>query len=115
MAPTGSFKDGSFPQARAGAGQIVGQLVAGGLSIDATIDALETKGLARRLAEPNLVARSGQKASFLAGGEFPIPVAQKDGIVTIEFKKYGVSLEFTPTVLKDGLIIARYRSGSICG
>ena len=84
--------------------QIVGQLVAGGLSIDATIDALETKGLARRLAEPNLVARSGQKASFLAGGEFPIPVAQKEGVVTIEFKKYGVSLEFTPTVLKDGLI-----------
>lgn len=98
------FKDGSFPQSRAGAGQIVGQLVAGGLSIDATIDALETKGLARRLAEPNLVARSGQKASFLAGGEFPIPVAQKDGVITVEFKKYGVSLEFTPTVLKDGLI-----------
>lgn len=98
------FEDGAFPQARAGAGQIVGQLVAGGLSIDATIDALETKGLARRLAEPNLVARSGQKASFLAGGEFPIPVAQKEGVVTIEFKKYGVSLDFTPTVLKDGLI-----------
>jgi pilus assembly protein CpaC len=98
------FEEGAFDQARAGAGQIVGQLVAGGLSIDATIDALETKGLARRLAEPNLVARSGQKASFLAGGEFPIPVAQKEGVVTIEFKKYGVSLEFTPTVLKDGLI-----------
>ena len=91
-------------QSRAGTGQIVGQLVAGGLSIDATIDALETKGLARRLAEPNLVARSGEKASFLAGGEFPIPVASSEGSITVEFKKYGVSLEFTPTVLADGLI-----------
>jgi pilus assembly protein CpaC len=94
-----------FPQqVRAGTGQIVGQLVAGGLSIDATIDALEDRGLARRLAEPNLVARSGEKASFLAGGEFPIPVAQSEGTVTVEFKQYGVSLEFMPTVLKDGLI-----------
>lgn len=92
------------PQVRAGSGQIVGQFVAGGLSIDATIDALETKGLARRLAEPNLVARSGEKASFLAGGEFPIPVASDEGGITIEFKKYGVSLEFTPTVLSDGLV-----------
>ncbi|MGL4490807.1 MAG: type II and III secretion system protein family protein [Rhizobiaceae bacterium] len=91
-------------QTRAGVGQVVGQLVAGGFSIDATIDALETRGLARRLAEPNLVARSGQKASFLAGGEFPIPVASDDGAITIEFKKYGVGLEFTPTVLADGLI-----------
>ncbi len=95
---------GKAPQVRAGTGQIVGQLIAGGLSIDATIDALETRGLARRLAEPNLVARSGQKASFLAGGEFPIPVASDNGAITIEFKKYGVSLEFTPTVLSDGLI-----------
>jgi pilus assembly protein CpaC len=98
------FEDGAFPQPRASTGQIVGQLVAGGLSIDATIDALETRGLARRLAEPNLVARSGQKASFLAGGEVPIPVAADNGSITVEYKKYGVSLEFTPTVLADGLI-----------
>ncbi len=88
----------------AGAGQVIGQFVMGGLQIDAQIDALEDLGLARRLAEPNLIARSGEKASFLAGGEFPIPVAQDGGNVTIEFKKYGVSLEFTPTVLADGLI-----------
>jgi pilus assembly protein CpaC len=100
-----TFEFGEFPQQiKAGTGQIIGQLVAGGLSIDATIDALEDRGLARRLAEPNLVARSGEKASFLAGGEFPIPVAQSEGTITIEFKKYGVGLEFTPTVLKDGLI-----------
>lgn len=103
---TAAFAEGSdiFKQAKAGTGQVVGQLLAGGLSIDATIDALETRGLARRLAEPNLVARSGQKASFLAGGEFPIPVSSDNGKVTVEFKKYGVSLEFTPTVLADGLI-----------
>ncbi len=98
------FKEGSFPQPRANTGQIVGQLVAGGLSIDATIDALETRGLARRLAEPNLVARSGQKASFLAGGEVPIPLAADNGAISVQYKKYGVSLEFTPTVLADGLI-----------
>jgi pilus assembly protein CpaC len=98
-----AFK-GFTEQKMAGAGQLIGQFVMGGLQIDAQIDALETKGLARRLAEPNLIARSGEKASFLAGGEFPIPVAQSGGNVTIEFKKYGVSLEFTPTVLADGLI-----------
>jgi pilus assembly protein CpaC len=96
--------DGFTEQNLAGAGQIIGQFVMGGLQIDAQIDALETRGLARRLAEPNLIARSGEKASFLAGGEFPIPVAQTGGAVTIEFKKYGVSLDFTPTVLADGLI-----------
>lgn len=96
--------DGFTKQNLAGAGQIIGQFVMPGLQIDAQIDALETRGLARRLAEPNLIARSGEKASFLAGGEFPIPVAQSGGNVTIEFKKYGVSLDFTPTVLADGLI-----------
>ncbi len=96
--------DGFTEQTLAGNGQIIGQFVLPGLQIDAQIDALEDRGLARRLAEPNLVARSGEKASFLAGGEFPIPVAQSGGAVTIEFKKYGVGLEFTPTVLADGLI-----------
>jgi pilus assembly protein CpaC len=85
-------------------GQIVGRLLAPGVSVDVTLKALEDKGLARRLAEPNLIARSGEKASFLAGGEFPIPVAGSQGSVTIEFKKYGVGLEFSPKVLSDGLI-----------
>ena len=85
-------------------GQIVGRLLGPGVSVDVTLKALENKGLARRLAEPNLIARSGEKASFLAGGEFPIPVAGSQGAVTIEFKKYGVGLEFSPKVLSDGLI-----------
>ena len=53
------------------------------------------------LAEPNLTAMSGETASFLVGGEFPIPVALRDNVVTIEFKQYGVSLAFVPTVLSQ--------------
>ncbi|TGS89967.1 secretin, partial [Mesorhizobium sp. M2D.F.Ca.ET.178.01.1.1] len=75
-----------------------------GVSIDIAIKALEERGLARRLAEPNLIARSGQTASFLAGGEFPIPVSEENGKIIVSYKKYGVSLDFTPTVLKDGLV-----------
>jgi pilus assembly protein CpaC len=76
----------------------------GGLSIDVALNALEQKGLARSLAEPNLVALSGDTASFLAGGEFPIPVPGSLGSVTLEYKRYGVGLAFTPTVLRAGLI-----------
>ena len=68
------------------------------------INALEQKGIARSLAEPNLVALSGDTASFLAGGEYPIPVAGSFGSVTVDYKKYGVGLAFTPTVLGRGLI-----------
>ena len=81
----------------------------GGENIDIQLRALEEKGVIRTLAEPNLVALSGDTASFLAGGEFPIPVASKDNEITIEFKKFGVSLDFTPTVLGDGLVNLRVR------
>lgn len=81
----------------------------GGENIDVRIRALEEKGVIRTLAEPNLVALSGDTASFLAGGEFPIPVGSKDNEITIEFKKFGVSLDFTPTVLGDGLVNLRVR------
>lgn len=69
--------------------------------LNVRLTALEQKGLARTLAEPNLVALSGQEANFLAGGEIPIPVAQADnaGAITIEFKEFGVGLRFTPTVM----------------
>ncbi|RWE10439.1 MAG: type II and III secretion system protein family protein [Mesorhizobium sp.] len=88
----------------AGTGEIIGSLLSNGLSIDIAIKALEERGLARRLAEPNLIARSGQTASFLAGGEFPIPVSEDNGKISVTYKKYGVGLDFTPTVLKDGLL-----------
>jgi pilus assembly protein CpaC len=67
-------------------------------------NALKTQGLGRILAEPNLVATSGQEASFLAGGEFPVPVPQDFGTITIQWKKFGVALVFTPTVLDGGKI-----------
>ena len=85
-------------------GFIIGRLVANGLSADVLINMLEQQGVARSLAEPNLVALSGDTASFLAGGEYPIPVAGSFGSVTVDYKKYGVGLAFTPTVLGGGLI-----------
>lgn len=85
-------------------GFMVGRMVASGVSADVLINALEKKGVARSLAEPNLVALSGDTASFLAGGEYPIPVASQYGQVTVTYKKYGVGLAFTPTVLNHGLI-----------
>jgi pilus assembly protein CpaC len=85
-------------------GSILGTILTGGVDADVLIQALEQRGLARRLAEPNLIALSGDTATFLAGGEFPFPVGQTDNTVTLEFKKFGVSLAFTPTVLTDGVI-----------
>jgi pilus assembly protein CpaC len=85
-------------------GYIAANLVAKGLNIDVMVNALEERGLARKLAEPNLVALSGDTASFLAGGEFPIPVSSNLGQISVEYKRYGVSLAFTPTVLSSGVI-----------
>src|SRR6185436_12680420 len=75
-----------------------------GLQADGLLQALEERGVIRRLAEPNLTALSGDTASFLAGGEFPIPVSSTLGSTTVEWKKYGVGLAFTPTVLGDSVI-----------
>jgi pilus assembly protein CpaC len=82
-------------------GFLVGQL---SNRLQIAVNALETQGAARSLAEPNLVALSGDTASFLAGGEFPVPVPGSLGTVTIDYKKFGVGLAFTPTVLNGGLI-----------
>lgn len=83
-----------------------------GSNFNATLDALERKGAITTLAEPTLIALSGETANFLAGGEFPIPTAQSGGgtggsgnqAITVEFKPFGVGLAFTPTVLADGVI-----------
>lgn len=72
---------------------------AGSASLSALLDALEDEGLFKVLAEPNLVAISGERAEFLAGGEFPIPVAQGNGAVSVQFREYGVGVQFTPMVL----------------
>ncbi|WP_338502759.1 type II and III secretion system protein family protein [Sphingomonas kaistensis] len=85
-----------------------------GTNFNLTLDALERKGAITTLAEPTLIALSGETANFLAGGEFPIPTVQGNGgggtdtngsrAITVEFKPFGVSLAFTPTVLADGVI-----------
>ncbi len=69
------------------------------------LQALERQGLIRTLAQPNIIALSGETANFLAGGEFPVPVGVAiNGQIAIEFKQFGVGLAFTPTLLEDGLI-----------
>ena len=93
-------------------GSVSGSFGIGALNINVALDALEARGLSTTLAEPNLVALSGETASFLAGGEFPIPVAEGAGngtagsptTISIAFKEFGVLLSFTPTVLDDGTI-----------
>jgi pilus assembly protein CpaC len=77
--------------------------------VNTAIDALAEEGLVNVLAEPNLTALSGETASFLAGGEFPIPIDQDDDGLTIEFKEFGISLAFTPTVLSSNRISLRVR------
>jgi pilus assembly protein CpaC len=85
-------------------GVLVARILGNGVTADAMIKALENRGLVRTLAEPNLVALSGDTASFLAGGEYPIPISSNLNTVSVEYKQYGVGLAFTPTVLKDGVI-----------
>jgi len=85
------------------AGALGFKIGGGSLTAQVLLEALETQGMARTLAEPNLTALSGQQASFLAGGEYPIPVVE-DGNVSIEYKPFGVELKFTPRVLDDNMI-----------
>lgn len=118
--PTGAAKSASNPlgiiaapgttvtplqgtQTIAGMGKLFGMNILGALDLGETI------GLVTSLAEPNLTALSGETANFLAGGEYPIPVNTGLGVTAIEFKKYGVSLAYTPTVLANGRISMRVR------
>src|SRR4051794_14326035 len=108
----GSFQLGSIIDSF---GIIAQTFRAFGTNFNVTLDALERKGVVNTLAEPTLIALSGETASFLAGGEFPVPVVQNsgggggagggnNGAFTVEWKPFGVSLAFTPTVLADGVI-----------
>jgi pilus assembly protein CpaC len=81
----------------------------GSVNVSSLIDALASEGLVTVLAEPNLTAISGETASFLAGGEFPIPVSQGNQQLSIEFKKFGVSVDFTPIVLDHNRISVKVR------
>jgi pilus assembly protein CpaC len=90
----------------AAAGQLVG--AASGLgpigSLDVTLSVLEQQNLSRTLAEPNLVTISGESSNILVGGEFPIPIAEDNDKVSVDFKQFGVALSFLPVVLDSGRI-----------
>lgn len=102
--PTTMVQGQTLSESTIGFGYVSSQM-----DINAAIDLLAQDGLITILAEPNLVAVSGETASFLAGGEFPYPIPQQFGQVSIDFKQYGVSLAFTPTVLDGNLISIRVR------
>ena len=108
---TGSASTTSFTQVLGPALTAMGGWTAAGTLWTVFLDLLKQQNLGRVLAEPNLVTTSGQQASFLAGGEFPIPVPQSGAggatTITVEYKKFGVQLEFTPTVLNDGKIAVK--------
>jgi pilus assembly protein CpaC len=95
---------GTFPVRPDTFGALAGTVNKGGTSVTAMIDALERNNLFKLLAEPNLVAMSGEEAEFLAGGEFPIPIQAQNEQVTIQFKEFGVSVKFLPKVLSDSRI-----------
>jgi pilus assembly protein CpaC len=100
-----SFPLAGIPSGNTPFGAAVIGLLSKGANVNLIIEALEKRDLARRLAEPNLVTLSGDTANFLAGGEFPYPVAQTgtagSAFVTVDFKKFGIGLAFTPTVLGE--------------
>ncbi|MGB5863521.1 MAG: type II and III secretion system protein family protein [Sulfitobacter sp.] len=95
---------GALPGGSQNTGAVLFGFNAGSTQVGILLEALEQKGVVRFLAEPNLVALSGQEAKFLAGGEFPIPVAQDEGTTSIEFKPFGVELSFIPRVVDKDLI-----------
>ena len=103
--------DLSFPaivEGRASPGLFFGKQAAN-TRIGAMIDALATAGLANVLARPNVTAVSGESASFFSGGEFPLPAGLKDGTLIFEYKKYGVLLDFVPTVVDADRIVLKVR------
>ena len=95
---------GTIPAVSENNGAMLFGFNAGAVEVGVLLEALESKGVVRTLAEPNLTALSGQEAKFLAGGEYPIPVSQDNGAITIEFKPFGVELNFTPRVVDGDLI-----------
>lgn len=97
------FDNGVVPIKPESAGALGLGFTAGNLEFAVLLEALEAKGVVRTLAEPNLTALSGQEAKFLAGGEYPIPVVDDDG-VTVSYKPFGVEMAFTPRVVDGDLI-----------
>ncbi|OWU86422.1 general secretion pathway protein [Oceanicola sp. 22II-s10i] len=100
----GNALAGSIPAINDNTGAMLFGFDVGAVEVGVLLEALETKGVVRTLAEPNLTALSGQEAKFLAGGEYPVPVAQDGGTVTVEFKPFGVEMNFIPRVVDDDII-----------
>jgi pilus assembly protein CpaC len=95
---------GNVPAVSENEGAILLGFGVGGLEVGLLLEALEARGVVRTLAEPNLTALSGQEARFLAGGEYPVPVSQEDGAIAIEYKPFGVELNFIPRVVAGDII-----------
>jgi pilus assembly protein CpaC len=100
----GSLRLGTTTPSTEGQGLLTGSIGVGGIQFQVMLEALESQGLSRTLSEPSLTALSGQEASFLAGGELPVPVVGGEGAVTIDYRPFGVELRFTPRVLDGGVI-----------
>ncbi|GAA0668132.1 pilus assembly protein CpaC [Sphingomonas insulae] len=113
--PGGALSTGFTSPAASGVTQVANGTTLGlagkllGLDLIGALDLGETTGQVTTLANPNLTALSGETATFLAGGEIPIPLSQGLGAVSVEYKQYGISLAYTPTVLADGRISLRVR------
>jgi pilus assembly protein CpaC len=108
------FDGGSISSVNPAEGRLALGFTAGSLQFAVLLEALESRGLVRTLAEPNLAALSGQEARFLAGGEYPIPVLDRDGGIFVEYKPFGVELVFTPRVV-DGDVINLTIKASVSG
>jgi pilus assembly protein CpaC len=101
---SGAAQGTEFNNRNAGTNSILGSFRNRNVDVNGLIDALNSEGLISILAEPNLTAVSGERATFLAGGEFPVPVPDSDGRVTIDFKQFGVSLGFMPVITGENHI-----------
>ena len=95
---------GNIPVTNTNTGAVLFGFNVGSVQVGLLIEALEQKGVVRTLAEPNLTALSGQEAKFLAGGEYPVPVAQDNQTITVEFKPFGIELNFIPRVIDKDII-----------
>jgi len=95
---------GNIPRSNENVGAVLFGFNVGSVQVGLLLEALEQKGVVRTLAEPNLIALSGQEAKFLAGGEYPVPVAQELGTISVEYKPFGIELNFIPRVVDGDLI-----------
>lgn len=100
----GNSLGGNIPAVNENTGAVLFGFNAGSVQVGLLLEALEQKGAVRTLAEPNLTALSGQEAKFLAGGEYPIPVAQQQGQISVEFKPFGIEMNFIPRVVDRDVI-----------